>query len=112
MLRLRRSGNERLDAETRRRRGNAEKTINVFSALISAPQRLCVEGFKLGLTHEPRNPWQENWNDADVPAGRAGRSGDAAQGRSVHGGATQDAHYGWLQLGAARAARVRQAAAH
>src|SRR5580692_1990230 len=112
MLRLRRSGNERLDAETQRRRGNAEKTFKVFSLRSLRTQRLSVEGFKLGLTHEPRNPWQENWNDADVPAGRAGGAGDAAQGRSVHGGAAQDAHYGWLRFGAARAARVRQAAAH
>jgi hypothetical protein len=45
-----------IDAETQRRGGNAEKTfISVFSALISASQRLCVERLFQGLNYV------ENW---------------------------------------------------
>src|SRR5580698_9602329 len=45
-----------IDAETQRRGGTTEKTfISVFSALISASQRLCVERLFQGLNYV------ENW---------------------------------------------------
>src|ERR1039458_4171095 len=55
---------------------------------------------------------EEDWNDAVVPAGRAGGAGDAAESRAVHGGAAQDADHRRLRRGATRPARVHQAEAH
>ena len=44
-----------------------------------------------GVKNEPRNFRQKNRDDAGVPAGRASGAGDGAEGRSVRGGAAQDA---------------------
>src|SRR5512136_771691 len=63
------------------------------------------------VIYEPRNPWQEDRDDAGVPAGWAGGAGDAGEGGALRGDTAQDADHRRLRRRAARPDGIRQAVA-
>src|SRR5512140_1063978 len=63
------------------------------------------------VIYEPRDPWQEDRDDAGVPAGWAGGAGDAGEGGALRGDTAQDAEHRRLRRRAAWPDGIRQAVA-